>query len=73
MANRIFRHIAIDSWEFEMTAEKWNYLIMMTAGIQNVISSAVTSFLITAFNASHLIVYISLYSTEVHIVQHNGF
>ena len=41
VADRIFRHISSDRPEFEMTAEKWNYLIMMTAGIQNVISSAV--------------------------------
>ena len=27
-----------------MTAEKWNYLIMMTARIQNVISSAAIDF-----------------------------
>ena len=40
VADRIFRHISTDRPEFEMTVEKWNYLITMTAGIQNVISSA---------------------------------
>ena len=40
VANRIFRHIPTDRPEFQMTAEKWNYLITMTAGIQNVISCA---------------------------------
>ena len=40
VADRIFRHIPTDCPGFEMTAEKWNYLITMTAGIQNVISSA---------------------------------
>ena len=40
-ADRIFRHIPTDRLEFEMTAEKWNYLITMTARIQNVISSTV--------------------------------
>ena len=40
VANRIFRYIPTDRPEFQMTAEKWNYLITMTAGIQNVISSA---------------------------------
>ena len=38
--DKIFRHIPIDRLEFEMTAEKWNYLITVTAGIQKVISSA---------------------------------
>ena len=40
-AGRIFRHIPTDCLEFEMTAKKWNYLITMTARIQNVISSTV--------------------------------
>ena len=40
VANRIFRHIPTDRPKFGMAAEKLNYLIMMTAGIQNVISSA---------------------------------
>ena len=40
VADKIFRHIPTDCLEFEMTAEKWNYLITMTAGIQNVVSSA---------------------------------
>ena len=40
VANRIFRRIPNDHPQFEMTAEKWNYLIAMTARIQNVISSA---------------------------------
>ena len=40
VANRIFRHIPTDCPEFEVTAEKWNYLITMTAGIQKVISNA---------------------------------
>ena len=40
VADRIFRHIPYDRLEFEMTAKNWNYLITMTAGIQNVISSA---------------------------------
>ena len=39
VANRIFRHIPTDRQEFEMIAEKWNYLITMTAGIQNFIFS----------------------------------
>ena len=39
VTDRIFRHIPTDCLEFEMTAEKWNYLITMTAKIQNVISS----------------------------------
>ena len=38
--DKIFRHLPIDCPEFEMTAEKWNYLITVTARIQNVISSA---------------------------------
>ena len=41
VANRIFRYVPTDRPEFEMTAEKWNYLITMIAGIQNVIFSAV--------------------------------
>ena len=41
--DRIFRHIPTDRPEFVMTAKKWNYLITMTAGIQNVISSAASS------------------------------
>ena len=41
VVNRIFRHIPTDCPEFEMTARKWNHLIIMTAGIQNVISSIV--------------------------------
>ena len=41
MADKIFMHIPTDCSEFEMTARKWNYLIMMTTGIQNVISSTV--------------------------------
>ena len=41
VVSRIFRHILTDCPEFEMTARKWNYLITMTAGIQNVISSTV--------------------------------
>ena len=40
VADRIFRHIPTDRPEFEMTAEKWNYLIIITVEIQNVISSA---------------------------------
>ena len=40
VADRIFRHTPTDRLEFEMTAKKWHYLIMMTVGIQNVISSA---------------------------------
>ena len=43
VADRIFRHIATDRQEFEMTAEKWNYLITMTTRIQNVISSTVVT------------------------------
>ena len=39
VADKIFRHIPTDHPEFEMTAEKRNYLIAMTTGIQNVISS----------------------------------
>ena len=38
---RIFRHIPTDHLELEVTAKKWNYLITMTTGIQNVISSTV--------------------------------
>ena len=41
MADRIFRHIPTDCLEFGMTAEKWNYVITMNPGIQNIISSAV--------------------------------
>ena len=41
VADRIFRLIPPDRPEFEMATEKWNYLITMTARIQNVISSAV--------------------------------
>ena len=40
VATRIFRHIPTDHPEFEMTAEKWTYLIIITIEIQNVISSA---------------------------------
>ena len=40
VADKIYRHIPTDHPEFEMTAKKWNYLITMTVGIQNVISSA---------------------------------
>ena len=35
----IFRHIPTDHPEFEMTTEKWNYLITITTGIENIISS----------------------------------
>ena len=40
VADKNFRHTQTDRREFEMTPEKWNYLITMTAKIQNVISSA---------------------------------
>ena len=40
VADNIFKHIPTDRPEFEMTVEEWNDLIM-NAGIQNVISSAV--------------------------------
>ena len=40
LADRIFRNIPTDRAEFKITAEKWNYLITITAGIQNVISRA---------------------------------
>ena len=40
VTDRMFRHIPNDPPEFEMIAEKWNYLITMTAWIQNVIFSA---------------------------------
>ena len=38
VADRIFRHIPTGRPEFEMTTKKRNYLITMTAEIQNVIS-----------------------------------
>ena len=37
----IFRYIPTDRPELEMTTKKWHYLIRMTAGIKNVISSTV--------------------------------
>lgn len=41
MADRIFRCIPTGCPEVEITIQKWNHLITMTAGIQNVISSTV--------------------------------
>ena len=40
VADRIFRYISTDHLKFEMTAKKWNYLVAITARIQNVISRA---------------------------------
>ena len=41
VVDRIFTHISTNRPGFEIAAEKWNYLITMTAGIQSFIPSTV--------------------------------